>query len=82
MRDTLGAGCARAASGAVTTASKRRATAARVMGRPQHAGRLTLILNSIVALDQGVLVEHRIAEIEARLGTIKANDSARPEARA
>ena len=32
MRDTLGAGCARAASGAVTTASKKEATAARVMG--------------------------------------------------
>ena len=32
MRDTLGAGCARAASSAVTTASKRRATAARAHG--------------------------------------------------
>jgi hypothetical protein len=48
---------------------------------PQTAGRLTHILNSITAMDQGVLVDQRLTEIEERLGTIKANGSARPEAR-
>jgi hypothetical protein len=48
----------------------------------QDAAKAVYVLNVIAQLDQGLVVAGRIAEIEARLGTIKANGSARPEARA
>jgi hypothetical protein len=47
---------------------------------PQIAGRLTYILNSLVTLDAHALMDQRVAEIEQRIGTIKTNDRAQPEA--
>jgi hypothetical protein len=47
----------------------------------QHAGRLTFILNSIIALDAQIAVDSRMAEIEAKLAAVKANGHDRTELR-
>jgi hypothetical protein len=48
---------------------------------PILLGRLTTCLNVIQGMDNGTLADQRLTEIEERLGAIKANGHARPEAR-